>query len=306
MKKCVLLSLVALMVLIVGGPNALFAAINAGDGPPPVQLGEPYAIGQAPARAAAQTGAAYLPLLRRPGTANQAPAPPSAPSPADGARDVPLTATLSWWASDPDGDALTYVVTLDVVTPPATQICAGVANRSCQPDALAANTTYYWQVVATDAGAGQTAGPVWSFTTAESAPETDFATEVVALVNQERAAAGCSPLAVDPLIENAALAHSRDMARNDFFSHTGSDGSSPADRVTAQGYEWTRLGENIAAGYTSPAAVVAGWMDSPGHRANILNCDFTETGVGYYYLENDSGETNYHHYWTHDFARPRS
>ena len=103
----------------------------------------------------------------------------------------------------------------------------------------------------------------------------------------------------------AARGHSNDMAINDFFSHTGSDGSSPWDRIERQGYSLASGGENIAAGYSTPASVMDGWMNSPGHRANILNCGFTEIGIGYAYLADDTGSVNYHHYWTQDFATPR-
>ena len=248
-------------------------------------------------------GELYLPFLARP-PANRPPSVPSAPSPADGTTGVARPVTLSWHGGDPDGHTVTYAVFLDTVFPPAATSCSGLTAAICKPPSLAAATTYYWRVVATDSLGAQTAGPVWSFTTAAASTADLFAAEVVRLVNEERATAGCGPLAVDARLQAAALGHSEDMALNDFFSHTGSDGSSPVDRVNAQGYDWSLLGENIAAGYTSPASVVAGWMDSDGHRANILNCQFTETGVGYTYLENDTGDRNFHHYWTHVFARP--
>lgn len=135
-------------------------------------------------------------------------------------------------------------------------------------------------------------------------PDDSFAARVVALVNQERAEAGCRPLQIDSRLASAATAHSLDMATNDFFDHVGSDGSSPGDRILDAGYSYSRAGENIAAGYTTPEAVVAGWMNSSGHRDNILNCAFTETGVGYIFLAEDGGQVNYHHYWTHVFAAP--
>jgi len=132
-----------------------------------------------------------------------------------------------------------------------------------------------------------------------------YTSRVVELVNQERARVGCLPLAMNTALNNAALGHSEDMARNDFFDHTGSDGSSPWDRMTRAGYQWSGAGENIAAGYASPEAAVSGWMGSAGHRANILNCSFRDTGVGYIYLVDDTGQVNYHHYWTQVFGAPR-
>jgi len=132
-----------------------------------------------------------------------------------------------------------------------------------------------------------------------------YASRVVDLVNQERAKVGCSPLAMNSALNNAALGHSEDMARHDFFSHTGSDGSLPWDRMTRAGYQWSGAGENIAAGYVTPEDVMNGWMGSAGHRANILNCSFRDIGVGYTYLANDTGSVNYFHYWTQVFGAPR-
>ena len=127
---------------------------------------------------------------------------------------------------------------------------------------------------------------------------------VVDLVNVERVNAGCAPLQAQEQLVTAAQGHSEDMAVNDYFSHTSLDGRSPWDRIHATGYTYWTAGENIAAGYSTASAAVTGWMNSSGHRANILNCNFTETGVGYYYLQNDTGSSNWHHYWTQVFASP--
>ena len=131
-----------------------------------------------------------------------------------------------------------------------------------------------------------------------------FIEQVVELTNIERAKAGLSPLELNNRLLNAAQDHSNDMAQDDFFSHTGADGSSIGDRVRASGYQYSTTGENIAAGQTTPAQVVEGWMNSPGHRANILNPNYTEIGVGYEYLQNDTGSVNYNHYWTQVFGTP--
>lgn len=90
------------------------------------------------------------------------------------------------------------------------------------------------------------------------------------------------------------------MACNGFFSHTGSDGSSPSQRISRQGYHWSAIAENIAAGYGDPASVVAGWMGSQGHKENLLNPDYTEVGIGYVYVAGSP----YGAYWTADFAHP--
>ncbi|MFD8161943.1 CAP domain-containing protein [Streptomyces malaysiensis] len=105
--------------------------------------------------------------------------------------------------------------------------------------------------------------------------------EVIALTNAERAAARLAPLAPDPRLAAAAQAHSDDMVARDFYSHTGPEGHQPWDRARAAGVTHRGIGENIACGQRSPAEVVRGWMDSPGHRANILKPDFTHIGVGH-------------------------
>ncbi|MEW8625871.1 MAG: CAP domain-containing protein [Candidatus Thiodiazotropha sp.] len=99
-------------------------------------------------------------------------------------------------------------------------------------------------------------------------------------------------------LETAAHNHSTSMADNDFFSHTGLDGSSPGDRITAAGYNWRAYAENIAAGYNDEEAVMTAWLESPGHCANIMNTSVTEMGAGV--AENSSAR--YRIYWTQNFA----
>ncbi|GAA3770172.1 hypothetical protein GCM10022403_001900 [Streptomyces coacervatus] len=107
------------------------------------------------------------------------------------------------------------------------------------------------------------------------------AAEVVDLTNRERARAGLPPLAVDPLLATAAQAHSADMVARAFYSHTSPEGGQPWDRAAAAGARRRSIGENIACGQRSPAEVVDGWMNSPGHRANILKPAFTHIGIGF-------------------------
>ncbi|MFC8132330.1 sigma-70 family RNA polymerase sigma factor [Streptomyces sp. NPDC057302] len=108
-----------------------------------------------------------------------------------------------------------------------------------------------------------------------------YSAEVTRLANAERAKSGCGPLTLNSKLGDAAQGHSDDMAERDFFDHTNPDGKDPGDRVTAAGYKWSTYGENIAAGQRTPAAVMDSWMNSSGHRANILNCSFKEIGIGY-------------------------
>jgi len=102
---------------------------------------------------------------------------------------------------------------------------------------------------------------------------------VTALVNQERARAGCGTVRTNAQLRTAARRHSQDMADRNYFSHDSLDGRTPWDRAEAAGYQ-RAIGENIAKGQATPEAVMAAWMDSPGHRRNILNCDARATGVG--------------------------
>jgi uncharacterized protein YkwD len=102
---------------------------------------------------------------------------------------------------------------------------------------------------------------------------------VVDLANAARAANGCGPVEIDDRLVAAARAHSEDMAANGYFSHDSLDGSSFSDRVLAAGYP-RPAAENIAQGQDSAQSVHDAWMNSSGHRANILNCDLTAVGVG--------------------------
>ncbi|NEQ97332.1 MAG: CAP domain-containing protein [Cyanothece sp. SIO2G6] len=134
----------------------------------------------------------------------------------------------------------------------------------------------------------------------------EFATEVLELTNQFRAENGLDPLSFNQDLAEAAQDHAEDMAQQDFFSHTGEDGSSVLERVRETGYDPRAVGENIAAGQTTPEQVVQAWIGSPGHRANLLNETFTELGVGYEFLKNDTGDVNYNHYWAQNFGRSQN
>jgi uncharacterized protein YkwD len=128
---------------------------------------------------------------------------------------------------------------------------------------------------------------------------TSMENEVLALVNLERQIQKLHSLQMDSRLHSAALGHSQDMAEQNYFDHTSLDLRTPGTRISQAGYAWSSYGENIAAGYPTPAAVVEGWMNSSGHRANILSSAFCDLGVGYAY----SGESTYGAYWTQDFGR---
>ncbi|MCX5416902.1 CAP domain-containing protein [Streptomyces sp. NBC_00059] len=133
--------------------------------------------------------------------------------------------------------------------------------------------------------------------TAESSPSpagTSAQAAVLALVNQERAKVGCSPVTTSAPLTALAQDFSEDMASRDFFGHTDPDGATPWDRAAAAGVEGLG-GENIARGQADAQAVMDAWMNSEGHRANILNCDYKTLGVG---VHLGSGGP----WWTQDFG----
>ncbi|GAA3126006.1 hypothetical protein GCM10010530_54320 [Kribbella aluminosa] len=125
--------------------------------------------------------------------------------------------------------------------------------------------------------------------------------QVLDYTNQIRQQQGCGPLKLDSALVEAAGKHASDMVRRHYMDHTNPDGQGPGDRMTAAGYRGSTWGENIAAGYDTAQKVVAAWMQSDGHRKNILNCRFTSIGVGYDpgQVRSDYGPGS----WVQDFGR---
>ncbi|WP_345637049.1 CAP domain-containing protein [Rugosimonospora acidiphila] len=126
-----------------------------------------------------------------------------------------------------------------------------------------------------------------------------YESQVVTLVNQARATAGCPALTVDSRLTTAARGHSQDMATRNYFDHNTPDGVTPWTRITDAGYHYSQAAENIAEGQATPASVMDAWMNSPPHKANILNCALRNLGVGLAY---NSSHTPY---WTQDFGTPQ-
>ena len=125
-----------------------------------------------------------------------------------------------------------------------------------------------------------------------------FVQEVIERTNAERVKQGVSPLKQQPALTQAARWLAQDMATKNYFEHTDRQGRDIDARLPAFDYtNWRNIGENIAAGQRTPAAVVAGWMKSPGHRANILSPQFREIGVGY-----AAGRGHLKTYWVQDFG----
>lgn len=134
--------------------------------------------------------------------------------------------------------------------------------------------------------------------------------EVLRLVNaaraQPRRCGGTSykaapPLQLSAMLNRAALIHAQDMARHDHFEHEGTDGSTPAERITRVGYRWRNVAENIAAGAPSAESVVDGWIKSPGHCANIMGAEYKEMGIAFALeTKSDAGI-----YWSQEFGTAR-
>jgi uncharacterized protein YkwD len=120
--------------------------------------------------------------------------------------------------------------------------------------------------------------------------------QVLALTNAQRIAAGCPALVWNDTLAAVARGHSADMATNSYFDHNNQAGLTPAQRVLAAGYSYTLTAENIAAGQRTAQDVLTSWMNSAGHKANIVNCDLHELGVGF------ATGGSYGTYWTQDFG----
>lgn len=189
-------------------------------------------------------------------------------------------------------------------------IAARVSGLLARPDYCAK-----WQDAAmTEVGIYQDARQVWIVLAAPFAPaaalDEDAAERVLDLVNQARgtrrhcgntAFEAAAPLRWNRTLAKAAQRHSDDMARLDFLSHDGRDGSTAAQRIERAGYRYRAMGENIAGGQARPEDAVAGWIASPGHCATLMNPAFTEMGVAI--AVNRRSRMGV--YWTLEFGAPR-
>ncbi len=128
----------------------------------------------------------------------------------------------------------------------------------------------------------------------------NFQQQIVSLVNVERSKAGLQPVTLNSKLSQAAQNHTNDMVSKGYFSHTSPSGGTMTSRVNAVGYAYSTIGENIAAGSSTASATMTQWMNSPGHKANILNPKFRELGVGY-----APSNDQYRYYWTQVFGAAR-
>jgi uncharacterized protein YkwD len=148
-----------------------------------------------------------------------------------------------------------------------------------------------------------TAKSTQTITTCQVSGNVGYEVESLKLINQERAKKGLFLLISQSQLLDAARGHSDDMACNNFFDHKGSDGSNPSDRIVAQGYIFSAIGENIYAGEgvnNTPLAAFNAWLQDPEYQANMLNRDFTQVGIGYMF----NIQSTFSGYYTAIFARP--
>ena len=165
---------------------------------------------------------------------------------------------------------------------------------------------------ATGSGAASTGNTATAASTSTTtATDKAFADRVLESINAVRAVARKCGAVDYPAVgavkwnsqaEQASLAHAQWLQQNNAFSHAGANGSTVGDRLTATGYVWQTVGENIAAGYPDLASVMAGWVDSPGHCVNLMNGQFTDLGVS---LVPGTSANTYKTYWGMVLARPR-
>jgi uncharacterized protein YkwD len=132
--------------------------------------------------------------------------------------------------------------------------------------------------------------------------------QVLAAVNKARAGAGCSALRVNDKLVAAAKGHAKAMAEQNFFGHASKNGAKFSSRIKAQGYRFSKVAENIGAGQRAAVGIMQDWMNSAGHRKNILDCALSETGIAVVYQADDAPlkgqKYAMKYYWVEVFARP--
>jgi uncharacterized protein YkwD len=169
-------------------------------------------------------------------------------------------------------------------------------QNAARPAAAQAPAAQAQKPASLTAAAQQEVSPA-QVSTSAAAP---FQQQVLALINENRRRGGCGSLTLDRRLIQAAFGHAADMARRDYFAHESPNGDGPGERVADAGFQWSRYGENIARGPSSAYEVVDGWMHSPEHRENIMDCRFREMGIGLAFGSDKES------YWVQDFGTPRT
>lgn len=175
------------------------------------------------------------------------------------------------------------------------EFCAEATDPGFRDMGVAAKDKLLWIVLATP------------FEPPSVAQTDQVSARMLELVNEARSKArqcgseampAAPPLKLDARLSQAALGHSRDMARRGSISHAGTDGSTPADRATRAGYTWRNVAENVAAGQTTPDEALQTWLQSPGHCVNLMGPRYADMGIAFY-VDRDSTEGIY---WTQMFG----
>ncbi|MBM7772814.1 uncharacterized protein YkwD [Actinokineospora baliensis] len=210
----------------------------------------------------------------------------TAPSVGDGTIGTPDQASLDREMTMVDGATAGSTAAAPTSTPTTPSSASTTPTTTTTTTTVPVTTT-------TTAVKPTTTTPKPTTTTTKPPPvDSSVAGQVLAITNEERAKAGCAPVTLDSRLNQAAQAHSADMSAQNYFSHTSLDGRSFVDRAKAAGYN-SPGAENIAKGQRTSAQVMTAWMNSAGHRANILNCGLKTMGLGFV----QSG-----YYWTQMFG----
>ncbi|WP_443147058.1 CAP domain-containing protein [Paenibacillus sp. HWE-109] len=151
-----------------------------------------------------------------------------------------------------------------------------------QANPQVANPNVIWSGMKLNIPGGPSTTPAPQTPVVTAPSQATFASQVVTIVNQERAKAGLSPLTSNSALTTMALDKAKDMYNNGYFDHTSPTYGSPFDMMSTYGIRYSYAGENIAKGQQTPEAVMKAWMNSTGHRQNILSPNFTQIGVAYY------------------------
>ncbi|RQW13848.1 serine protease [Paenibacillus rhizophilus] len=181
------------------------------------------------------------------------------------------------------GESITVDVTGDHISKPAESKPEAVPAAEPTPTKPAPTKP-------AESPAAKPAAPVAKAPEAAQSDSSSYIKEVIALVNQERSKAGLAPVAALDSLNKVAAAKATDMRSNNYFSHTSPTYGSPFDMMSSFGVTYSYAGENIAMGQRTPEEVMTAWMNSPGHKANILSKNFNYIGVGF--------DNNY---WTQEF-----
>lgn len=285
-KPLVVVSVTASAVLLIGAVAATTAGADTTTDAPAVPG---VALPDVPGMADGGQQLPVVPGLDLPGLVAQAPAPAQEPAadPADGPADGPAQPD----ADDPaDGPAQP-----GDDEPATTPARPGGADK---PGPAQAKPDDEEPIKQKPSGLKAAAQQDVSPNSAAGTVDSPVQRQVLGLVNENRRRGGCGNLTLDRRLIAAANRHASEMARRGFFAHESPNGDGSGDRMKEAGYDWSRYGENIARGQESVYEVVDGWMHSPAHRENIMDCKLEQMGIG---LAFDGDEA----YWVQDFATPQ-